>query len=416
MTAPFTKLPTAASIKPSAFRIAISDEQLADFKTLIKLSKIAPQTYENLQGDRRYGVTHEWMAKMKGEWLDNYDWYHPNSIRRPATYQCRRATEKHANSFPQYTTEIEGLTIHFAALFSEKADAVPIVLLHGWPGSYFEFLPMLQLFKDEFTPSTLPYHLIVPSLPGYAFSSGPPLDRDFTNADSTCIIDQLMRGLGFKSGYVSQGGDIGSRIARLLGVHYESCKAVHLNFCPVPSRPEGVADDNLSDLEKRGLERFDSFLYRGKAYAEEHGTRPATIGHVLSSSPLALLAWIGEKLLEWPDAPLPNKTILDLITLYWFTESFPRAIYPYRESNPLPRNPKEIQSATKELYLHKPFGFSWFPQELMPVPQSWVAKTGNLVYFKQHTEGGHFAALERPKDVKDDLKEFLDKAWPGFAK
>ncbi|KAL4937998.1 hypothetical protein BDV06DRAFT_226412 [Aspergillus oleicola] len=398
MTTPFTKLPPTASITPSPFRVAISDEQLSDFKTLVKLSKIAPQTYENLLKDGRYGVTHEWMTTMKEEWLNNYDW---------------RATEKHANSFPQYTTEIEGLNIHFAALFSEKADAIPIVLLHGWPGSYFEFLPMLQLFKDEYNPSTLPYHLIVPSLPGYAFSSGPPLDRNFTNDDSARIIDQLMRGLGFGSGYVSQGGDIGSRIARLLGVYYNSCKAVHLNLCPLRERPEDVDDASTSDLENRALERWDTFLYSGKAYAEEHGSRPATIGHVLSSTPLALLAWVGEKLIQWPDAPLPKTTILDLITLYWFTESFPRAIYPYRESNPIPRYP--TPSMAKEHYLHKPLGFSWFPQELMPVPKSWIVKTGNLVHFKQHTEGGHFAALERPKDVKDDLDEFLSKAWPGFA-
>jgi microsomal epoxide hydrolase len=91
-------------------------------------------------------------------------------------------------------------------------------------GSYFEFLPLLQLFKDEYSPSTLPYHLIVPSLPGYTFSSGPPLDRDFKNADSARIVDQLMRGLGFFSGFVAQGGDIGSAVARILAVGYDSCK------------------------------------------------------------------------------------------------------------------------------------------------------------------------------------------------
>ncbi|KAL4779816.1 Alpha/Beta hydrolase protein [Aspergillus varians] len=398
MAAPFTKLPSTASITPSPFRVAIPDQQISDFKTLIRLSKIAPQTYENLQADGRYGVTHEWMSTMKEEWLNNFDW---------------RAIEERVNSFPQYTTEIEGLTIHFAALFSEKADAVPIVLLHGWPGSYFEFLPMLQLFKDEYAPSTLPYHLIVPSLPGYAFSSGPPLDKNFVNADSARIIDQLMKRLGFESGYVAQGGDVGSRVARLLAVYTDSCKAVHLNYCPLVTRPEGVSDDGLSELEKRGLERFNRFMYSGKAYAEEHGTRPATIGHVLASSPLALLAWVGEKYLEWPDAPLPKEAILELVTLYWFTESFPRAIYPYRETNPVPRTP--TLSMTKELYLHKPFGFSYFAHELMPVPKTWIIKTGNLVYFKQHTEGGHFAALERPKEFKEDLTEFLTQVWPGVA-
>ncbi|KAL4879615.1 Alpha/Beta hydrolase protein [Aspergillus karnatakaensis] len=398
MPAPFATLPSSATIKPSPFRIAIPDEQISDFKTLVKLSKIAPKTYENLQSDGRFGVTHEWMSTLKEEWQNKFDW---------------RAVEERANSFPQFTTEIEGLTIHFAALFSEKPDAIPVVLLHGWPGSYFEFLPILQLFKDEHTPDTLPYHLIVPSLPGYAFSSGPPLDKNFTNADTARVIDQLMRSLGFESGYVSQGGDIGSRVARLLGLNYDSCKAVHLNFCAIFSRPPGIPDDGQTELERRGLERQKTFLSRGKAYAEEHGTRPATIGHVLSSNPLALLAWIGEKLLEWPDAPFSNQTILELVTLYWFTESFARAIYPYRESNPVPPNPDVALRTTH--YLQKPFGYSWFLHELFPIPKSWIATTGNLVHFRQHTEGGHFAALERPKELKEDLTEFISQVWSGSS-
>jgi microsomal epoxide hydrolase len=108
-------------------------------------------------------------------------------------------------------------------------------------GSYFEFLPLLQLFKDEYSPSTLPYHLIVPSLPGYTFSSGPPLDRDFKNADSARIVDKLMRGLGFSGGYVSQGGDIGSTVARILAIGYNSCKGKDDLY-----RAEGVNADSTS--------------------------------------------------------------------------------------------------------------------------------------------------------------------------
>ncbi|KAL2865843.1 epoxide hydrolase family protein [Aspergillus lucknowensis] len=393
MSAPFTKFPSTAKITPCPFRIAIPDEQLSELKTLIKLSKVGPQTYENLQQDRRFGVTHEWISARREEWLNKFDW---------------RATEAHVNSFPQYTTEIEGLTIHFAALFSEKPDAIPIVLLHGWPGSYFEFLPLLQLYRDQFAPNTLPYHLIVPSLPGYVFSSGPPLDKNWGNADSARIIDQLMQGLGVGGGYVAQGGDIGSTVARLLGSGYDGCKAVHLNFCPIPSSPPGASEQSLSELEKRGLELWKTFLSTGRAYALEHATRPATIGHVLASSPLALLAWLGEKYLEWPDSPFSSETILELVTLYWLTDSFPRACYPYREIHP-----DATHRMMTKTYIHKPLGFSYFPKELMPVPKSWIEKTGNLVYFNQHTEGGHFAALERPKEIKEDLEKFISLVWPG---
>lgn len=121
-------------------------------------------------------------------------------------------------------TEVEELSIHFVALFSQKEDAIPVILLHGWPGSFLEFLPLLQIFREEYIPSTLPYHFIVPSMPGYAFSSGPPLDRNFTVFDVARIFNKLMNDLGFGSGYVAQGGDIGSSVGRVLAVEYASCK------------------------------------------------------------------------------------------------------------------------------------------------------------------------------------------------
>lgn len=122
--------------------------------------------------------------------------YYLSPVREAIANARRRACEAKANLFPQFTVDIEDIKLKFAALYSKKPDAVPITLYHGWPGSYTEFLPMLQLFSEEFTPITLPYHLIVPSLPGCAFSWGPPLDRDFTSEDSARILDKLMQALG----------------------------------------------------------------------------------------------------------------------------------------------------------------------------------------------------------------------------
>lgn len=232
-------------------------------------------------------------------------------------------------------------------------------------GSFLEFLPILDMFRKEYTPSTLPYHLIVPSLPGYTFSSGPPLDRNFTTTDIARVLDQLMKDLGFENGYVAQGGDIGSRIARGLAVDHESCKgkcspflsfmypvisdcfqAVHLNVCFM-GRPEGISDEHLDASEREGIQRMEEFRMMGAGYAIEHGTRPSTIGHVLATNPVALLAWyvdhlignerfahhsrIGEKWLEWVDEALSSEHILESITLYWLTETFPRSIYTYRQ-------------------------------------------------------------------------------------
>lgn len=121
-------------------------------------------------------------------------------------------------------------TIHFAALFSQNPHAVPLLLLHGWPGNFMEFLPMLEILRERYTPATLPFHVVVPSLPGYAFSSAPPLDRNFEAQDIARILHELMCELGFGEGYVVQGGDIGSKVARVMGVLFEAVKAVHRTF------------------------------------------------------------------------------------------------------------------------------------------------------------------------------------------
>jgi microsomal epoxide hydrolase len=144
----------------------------------------------------------------------------------------RRTCEERINSFPNYKIPVQdndgkAYDIHFIALFSEKVDAVPVILLHGWPGSFLEFLDILSLMAAQYTPENLPYHLIVPSLPGYAYSASPPLDKDFRIEDVARLMNHLMLNLGFRGGYVAQGGDIGSKVGRVMAAEHEACKAVH---------------------------------------------------------------------------------------------------------------------------------------------------------------------------------------------
>ena len=236
---------------------------------------------------------------------------------------------------------------------------------------------MLSLFREQYSPANLPYHLLVPSLPGYTLSSGPPPTTNLTTEAVARIIDRLMASLGFGSGYIAQGGDVGSFVSVTLAANHDACKGIHLNMIvavpPDDFNPESVTDP----LEKQGLERGQKFRESGMAYALEHGTRPSTIGLALSASPLSLLAWIGEKFLDWTDEDPPLDTILESVTLYWFTESFPRSLFPYRELT-------AISTGTK--YISKPLGFSWFPKELVPMPKSLIERAGNLVFFRQHDE------------------------------
>ncbi|KAF2493584.1 epoxide hydrolase [Lophium mytilinum] len=398
MSGPYTKIPSSAKGHPQPYTLAVPEDDLKEFKTLLQLSRLGPVTWEGKQGDRPdgislLGITRAWLSNAKDYWLESFDW---------------RAHEKHINSFPNFKLGVKDKdgdesAIHFAALFSEKKDAIPVVFLHGWPGSFLEFLPMLSLLKNKYSPEELPYHVIVPSLPGYTLSAGPPLDKDFTTPDAAFIINNLMIELGFGNGYVAQGGDVGSFIASELLSQYNECKAKHLNMMIITDPPENA---EVSDVERKGLQRTQAFRQRGFAYAQEHGTRPSTIGHVLSSNPLALLAWIGEKFLDWTEEDPTLDTILESVSLYWFTDAFPRSIYPYRGLVSGQKQPDPTD---------KPFGFSYFPFELSPVPKAWAATAGNLVFHREHSKGGHFAALEQPSLLLQDTEEFVAQVWPGVS-
>ncbi|THV53025.1 hypothetical protein BGAL_0061g00010 [Botrytis galanthina] len=240
-----------SSIKP--FTLDILDEDFAKFTQLLELSRIGPLVYETTeQNASKFGITHEWITKTKDYWLHEYDW---------------RAQEKHINLFPNYTIEIEGLTVHFVALFSEREDAVPITLLHGWPGSFIEFLPMATLLREKYSPKDLSYHIIIPSVPGYTLSDGGPLDKEWRVSDSARVLHTLMLELGFKR-YIAHGGDVGSFLATTMAVSYEQCVALHLNFCPSFTLPEeGSSGKELSNFEKKFIERAKVWAGEGNGYA-----------------------------------------------------------------------------------------------------------------------------------------------------
>ena len=396
--ADFSKLPPKATLTPKPFTAHVSNEKLQHMKDLLKLSPIGPAVFENTNTDRKFGMRRDWLTHAKDHWLNTFDW---------------RQHEARFNSYPQFTADVKDAEgndteIHFLALFSERPDAVPLAFFHGWPGSFVEFLDLLDILKKKYTPATLPYHIIVPSLPGYAYSSGPPLHTDYSVDLASSALHNLLVGLGFGDGYLAQGGDIGSFVSRILASKYDACKGMHLNM--VAGRPPPNKDQlPITDEEKAGLAKGAEFFDTGFAYALEHGTRTGTIGLALSSSPLALLAWIGEKFLEWTDADPPLDKILEDVTLYWLTDTFPRCIYPYRGNAPREgETPKiarlsvfsgqnseeEGASARRVPYVGKPSGYSFFPKELFPAPKEWAAQGMDLVAFGRHTSGGHFAVSD----------------------
>ncbi|KAF3770823.1 epoxide hydrolase 1 [Cryphonectria parasitica EP155] len=391
----FDTVPAAASGKAEPFQLHVPDSEVADFKDLLRLSRIGPETWENSvstrEGGKYFGVTRDWLSSAKTTWLTDFDW---------------RKHESRINSFPNFKIQIEDgepqqpLSIHFAALFSKKKDAVPVLFMHGWPGCHLEFLPMLDLLRTKYTAETLPFHAVVPSLPGYGLSSGPPLDRDFACADAARVLNKLMVELGFGAGYIAQGGDLGSFLARQLSSTYDECKAYHVNLLRAGPEVDQSNTEGLDEEDLLHLKKAKTWWEMGLGYAIEHSTRPATIGLVLSSNPLALLAWIGEKYLEWSDTDIELEQILELTSYYWFTSSLPRCIWPYRDLFSA-RYQKSGWPKTD-----KPLGYSAFC-DLAVLPKGWQKHFPNMKFRRDHDKGGHFAALEQPELFLEDVEEFV---------
>lgn len=207
--------PRVTMAPPEKFNLHVPDSRIEDFASLLSASKIGPETWYNKHNKKDFGTTRNWLAEAKDTWLE-LDW---------------RKQEDRINSFPNFNVTINDVdagptNIHFVGLYSKRADALPLLFLHGWPGSFLEFLPLLDILKSKYTPETLPYHVIVPSLPNYGLSGG-PVDIELTLESAARLMNKLMITLGFDSGYVAQGGDIGSFLTRILSANHPECKAFH---------------------------------------------------------------------------------------------------------------------------------------------------------------------------------------------
>ncbi|KAL1867875.1 hypothetical protein Daus18300_006150 [Diaporthe australafricana] len=401
----FSQAPHAVSgLAP--FTFSIPKEEIDALNTLLK-RPLPIATWENSQQDGRFGPSRDWLSKAISKW-QAYDWQVPNPrlvVESVATHKY----QEQINGIPNFKVPVEdeGVTydVHFAGLFSQKKDATPLLLSHGWPGSFLEFLPILQKVQKQYAadPASLPYHLIVPSLPGYGFSNI-PVTVDMNMVIVSRVLNKLMVKLGFKQ-YIAQGGDVGSMITKTVTEEYDECIAGHVNMLMIgPPEDKNVAPP--TEIEQKAIERSMKFREHGMAYAWLHGTRPSTAGLAIGSSPQSLLAWIGEKMIDWSDETPSIEEILGNVSIYWFSGCYPSSIWPYRGLvGPLAQNRLSMGSMDK---IKKPFGCSWFPKELAAAPKSWAEATGKVTFFKAHDQGGHFAALEKPELLWQDIVEFVD--------
>lgn len=326
------------------------------------------------------------LAKLRtlvSYWHGSYDWHR---------------FEARLNSFPQYRTDIDGIGIHFLHVRSAHPNALPLLITHGWPGSIVEFLDILGPLTNPTAHGGRAedaFHVVAPSLPGFAFSDK-PRDRGWNVDRIASAWVELMRRLGYER-YVGQGGDWGAWVTtRLAQQRPAGLIGIHLNLPLVI--PDSIPATGLSPDEQRAADSGRRFRAADFGYFEEQATRPQTIGYALSDSPAGLLAWMFEQfhLHTDPASPLSLDQILDNVTLYWLTNTAASSARIYFENADLGANGGVVEL---------PVGCSTFPHEIYQAPRSWaVACYPRLIYWRELDRGGHFAALEQPRLFAEELR------------
>jgi pimeloyl-ACP methyl ester carboxylesterase len=380
---------TAADLRP--FQVEFPEEQLADLRRRIEATRWPSA---ELVSDRSQGVQLATLQALARYWATEYDW---------------RRAEARLNALPQFTTEIDGVEIHFIHVRSPHEDALPLIMTHGWPGSVIELLETVGPLTDPTAHGGTPedaFHLVLPSLPGYGFS-GEPTELGWENGPIASAWAKLMERLGYTR-YVAQGGDVGAAVTDAMGRQGpEGLLGIHVNLLALAL---GFKDQlpAESEQERAAHAAVETFTTDGFAYFLEQSTRPQTIGYSLLDSPIGLAAWLldhdtdsyykisrafvdGE-----PVGNLTRDHILDNITLYWLTGTGASAARWYWEFGRFQAAVRASGQAPPPVSV--PVGFTTFPGEIWAAPRSWVETLyPSLAYFNEVDRGGHFAAWEEPQ-------------------
>ncbi len=379
------------TIRP--FRISVPEEQLADLRRRIAATRWPDQETVN---DRSQGVQLKKLQEVVQYWGTDYDW---------------RKVEARLNALPMFMTEIDGVDVHFIHVKSRHANALPLVITHGWPGSVIEQLKII----DPLTNPTAhggnasdAFHLVIPSMPGYGFS-GKPKGMGWNPDRIARAWAELMKRLGYTR-YVAQGGDWGSPVssamarqaaAGLIGIHINLPATLPPDVAAVLNAG-GPAPAGLSEKERAAFASLDTFYKKYRAYGAMMGTRPQTIGYALTDSPVGLAAWMYDYNNGEPERLLHRDDVLDDITLYWLTNTATSAARLYWETA---GQSVLLSAAQMTAGISLPVAITVFPEEVYRAPETWARRAyRNLIYFHEADKGGHFAAWEEPQLFSEELR------------
>jgi pimeloyl-ACP methyl ester carboxylesterase len=374
------------------FRIAITDAALVDLHE--RLTRVRwPGALAGAGWSE--GADAEFMERLVAHWRDRFDW---------------RAQEARLNTLPQFMAAVDGQQIHFVHQRGTGPDPFPLVLTHGWPGSFVEMETLLPLLADPARhggDANDAFHVVVPSLPGYGFSPAPlvPGTGPFQVAN---LWAGLMQGLGYGR-YGAQGGDWGASVSTWLAFQQpERVAGLHLNFVPGSFRPPaGGGTPPNSPAEDVFLKKARAWTDAEGAYGRIQGTKPQTLAFGLNDSPAGLAAWIAEKFQAWSDCDgnveqaFSLDALLTNISLYWFTGTIGSSFRMYLESR---LHPVRFSAGQRVL---PPLGVAQFPRELPMPPRSWVERVFTVQRWTEMPRGGHFAAMEAPQELAQEIRAFF---------
>jgi pimeloyl-ACP methyl ester carboxylesterase len=366
------------------FRIAATDSQLDDLKRRLRETRWPEHECVD---DWSQGLPLAYAQEVAAYWLEKYDW---------------RAREAGLNRFAQFKTTIDGLGIHFVHVRSPHADALPLVMTHGWPGSIVEFQKVIEPLTNPIAhggDAADAFHVVCPSLPGYGFSDKPSRKGWNVQRIARAWADLMPRR------YAAQGGDWGSIVTTCIGIQDPgNCIGIHLNM-PI-ALPDPATMNDLTDKEKSAIAGMQHYNDWDSGYSKQQSTRPQTVSYGLTDSPAGQLTWILEKFWSWtdcdghPENVLTRDELLDNVMLYWLPANAASSARLYWESF---RGALAISDPVTV-----PVGCSIFPKEIFRTSRRWAEKRfAKVVYFNELTKGGHFAAFEQPEMFIREVRNCL---------
>jgi epoxide hydrolase len=376
-----------SSLRP--FTVDVPDAVLEDLRDRLRRTRWPDQ----IPGSGwSYGTDLTYLRDLCDTWATTYDW---------------RAQEKRFNQWPHVLTDIDGQTVHCIHARSPEPDAFPLVITHGWPGSVAEFLDIIGPLSDPRAHGGDPadaFHVVCPSIPGYGWS-GPTHEPGWDVRRVAETIAQLMARLGYDR-YGAQGGDWGSMISSALGsIDRAHVAGLHLNML-IAFPPSGDTT-GLTEQEQADVDALQAFLQTGTAYQEVQGKNPQTLGYGLTDSPSGLAGWIVEKFWAWtdnngsPEDAVTRDQLLTNLTVYWVTNTINSSVRLYCESM---RSGRFGPIGEK---VEVPTAAAVFPKEIFRTPEAWAANSYDLRRYTRFDRGGHFAALEEPDLLVDDVRAFF---------